>query len=199
MAQGGSGGSAEGGAGGAIPNSGDCDSDDDCPGGTCVELTPGGFRVCATPPTEATMCTGSGFDSCCTTAECAEGICYESPLVPFCAGVVMEPHNECGVDQCAKDADCMNGESGGACVPAGALGFKVAACISAACRHDTDCADEPGGICATIEEPCCGTTAGLFCVYPSDGCRTSSECADGYCSVNGDRTECVAGQPLCPA
>jgi hypothetical protein len=186
------------GTGGTVPNSGDCDGDDDCPGGTCVELAPGGFRVCVFPPMAATACTGSQLDECCTTDECTEGICYEAPLTPYCGGPAMQPHNECGVDQCDKNADCMMGNVGGVCVPAGALEFKVAACMYAACKHDTDCTDEPGAICAVVSDPCCNNAAGLYCVYPSDGCRTAADCPGGYCTTDTEKSFCMTGVPRCP-
>jgi hypothetical protein len=161
----------------------------------------GGYRVCATPPAMATSCP-SANDQCCPSANqnCPnDEPCYAAPLVPACGGVVMAPHNVCGVNQCAVDADCATGQ---VCAPAGALGLKVNACIPAHCKHDTDCTAFPGGICAPAEDPCCAATDGLFCVYKNDGgCRTSSDCEQGfYCrpDTTGGISSCVMGGPICP-
>src|SRR4051794_40752489 len=54
--------------GGTGKNSGDCDTDSDCPGSKCVELVPGGFRVCLDPQPEATKCSGSMLDQCCSSS-----------------------------------------------------------------------------------------------------------------------------------
>src|SRR5262245_45711630 len=54
---------------------GRCSTNADCPGGTCVELVPGGFRVCSTPPVAPQPCSdaGSSLDQCC--GSCAAGTC----------------------------------------------------------------------------------------------------------------------------
>ena len=186
------------GTGGSSGNSGDCNTDADCPGSACVEITPGGFRVCRVDFPEATMCVEPTLDECCTTADCPMGTCMAQPLVPYCGGPQPLEYNVCAVDQCSSDAEC--GDSN-ICAPAGTLGRKVAACAFSGCKLDTDCGAEAGGICAPVTDPCCSNPTGLFCVYPSDGCRSSSECADGsYCSVDADgRALCVPGFPACPA
>jgi hypothetical protein len=184
--------------GSAGGNSGDCDSDADCPGSACVEITPGGFRVCRTDYPEATVCTGSGLDECCTTADCPAGACLIEPIVPYCGGPAMLEYNVCAQDQCASDTECGDGVI---CAPAGTLGGKVRACAAAGCTLDTDCAAEAGGICAPYTDPCCSNPTGLFCVYPSDGCRSSNDCKScEYCEIAPDgRARCVAGFPACPA
>lgn len=184
------------GTGGAPAAHGDCVSDVDCPGGACVELTPGGFRVCQTPPEKATLC-GSAFDQCCAGMPCPDDQpCYAGPLVPYCAGVPMEPYNQCAVDQCAQDADCAQGQI---CGTAGALGQQIRACVSAGCKVDADCASAPGGVCAPIAEPCCGTLAGLYCVYPNGGCRSNADCDPAsFCQITGASATCQPGGPVCP-
>jgi hypothetical protein len=192
---GGSGGApgGSGGSGGAIL--GDCASDADCPNGPCVEVTPGGFLVCVDPPAEATMCSGSGFDECCTTSDCAKGTCFPWPLTPYCGGPQPIDHNVCGADQCSTDAECG---AGMICSLAGTLDTKVRLCVLAYCKTAADCTDEPGGYCAPVDGPCCGGSAGLFCVYPSDGCRNNGDCPGGYCSPDMDRASCQPGFPICP-
>ena len=182
---------------GAAPNSGDCRTSSDCPGGTCVELAAGGFRICRLPPVEATACLSPGApDDCCKTSDCATGKCFETPIAPFCAGVQMQPHNVCASDACKTAKDCSAGEL---CAPAGVLGFKVARCMPASCVYDSDCTDSAGGRCAPVQNPCCGSTMGLLCVYPG-ACRSSADCASGsYCAQDGKRSKCVPGAPACPA
>lgn len=184
-------------------NSGDCNDDRDCAGGLCVELSPGGFRVCKQPVPEATACSSPrpGFDECCKTAECAAGNkCLEWPLSPYCGGAFPVPHNVCASDGCKSSADCA---APAVCVPAGALGYKVSACLDGGCRTDRDCTARPGGICAPIQSPCCGGTLGLACVYPGDGCRNRADCPGGYCDIDRSagetRGKCKTGVPICPA
>ena len=182
---------------GMTKNFGDCSSDVDCyPGGTCIEVAPGGFRLCEFPVPEATTCM-SQLDQCCTSASCTMGEkCYLGPLVPVCSGVAMQPFNQCAKDQCTTNADCPNG----ACMKAGTIGNKVATCVPAACTKDTDCTAMPNGKCATVKEPCCQTTTGLACIYAGN-CRTTKDCPGGqYCapSQTGAPT-CQPGGPICPA
>lgn len=179
-----------------LPLPGDCHADADCPGGACVPVTPGGFTVCQVPPVKATVCS-SPLDQCCAALPCPGNVpCYAGPLVPICAGVAMEPHNQCAVDQCTQDADCADGQL---CAPAGTLGLEIRACLPAGCKLDADCNVSPGGACAPVAEPCCGTIAGLYCVYPGGGCRKNADCpSNQYCQVTGDSAACVPGGPLCP-
>ena len=180
-----------------IRNSGDCNVDADCSGGRCVELSPGGFRVCKYPVAEATACGSprSGFDQCCTTADCATGRCYAFPITPYCGGAAPIPHNSCADDSCRSNADCA-GTS--VCAPAGALGNKTAQCLTGSCLRDTDCTAEPGGICAPVKNTCCAATRGLFCVYPKTGCREDRDCPSGHCEIMAGRGVCQSGPPLCP-
>lgn len=172
---------------------GDCSSDADCPEGTCVELTPGGYRVCRVTPIEATGCDAGRADACCDSSDCATGACFLGPIRVFCGGPVREPANECGTSDCTTDADCTGGD---VCAPAGTLG-PVALCVSASCRVDADCNAEAGGHCVVAAEPCCGVRVGLVCAY-SDGCRSDADCATGYCGIELGRARCMAGRPICP-
>ena len=179
--------------------SGDCDSAGDCPGADCVELTPGGYRVCSTPVMDATSCTGGGgitLDQCCDTGECAPGSrCVNSSGVPFCGGAFMEPRNLCYADQCGADSECGTGRL---CLPAEVFGFPYRRCTSAGCRADADCSDSPGGQCVPVQNPCCGIPIGLGCAYP-DTCRDSSDCPSGWCDIGPDgNTFCQSRSMECP-
>jgi hypothetical protein len=149
-----------------------------------------------TPPAIAVDC-ASALDQCCATKPCANGeACYAGPLVPVCSGMAQEPYNRCAMDQCSQDADCVASQI---CAPAGTLGMKIRTCVAARCKLDADCTAAPGGVCAPVAEPCCGTSAGLACVYPSGGCRSSADCASSeYCDVVGDTASCQPGAPVCP-
>lgn len=193
---GGTGAAGGGGSGGGI-NSGDCDTDADCPGATCVEITPGGFRVCKVSFAPAETCGQPDFDECCSSADYSSGeTCLAAPLTPYCGGPAPLEYNACGKDECAADLECP----AGLCAPTGTLGNKVRACYSASCLLDSDCTALAGGICAPVVEPCCNQPVGLFCVYPG-GCRTTSDCGQGeYCEIQPDgSTECVVGDIACPA
>ncbi|MFT3766484.1 MAG: hypothetical protein QM820_13370 [Minicystis sp.] len=181
---------------GVFPPHGDCYADADCPSGRCVPVTPGGFLVCATPPVKTSTC-GSDLDQCCADKPCPNGEpCYDGPLVPICAGVPIQPHNQCAVDQCSQDVDCADGQI---CAPAGVLGLKIRACVTADCKVDADCNLVPGGMCAPVQEPCCGTSAGLFCVYPNGGCRSNADCPSAqFCQTSGSQATCQTGSPICP-
>ena len=187
------------GAGGALSGSGDCNADAQCPGSKCVEILPGGFRVCADVLVEATTCSQPGFDECCgSTMPCPGGQkCYPSPLDPFCGGAQMLPHNQCAMDQCANDATC-GAES--VCLVSAVLGRKERACFPAPCKHDDECTDAAGGQCAPVADPCCGQAATLYCIYPGD-CRSNADCGNGYCVIDPakKRAACVASPPICPA
>lgn len=193
---GGAAGGAGGGTGGGSANSGDCETSADCGGEACVEVTPGGYRVCQVTYPEATSCDDPA-DTCCDTSECASGACFETPIVPFCGGVQPQVMNVCVADQCDSDDVCGPNTI---CTPAGTLDRKVRACATAMCKVDSDCGAEAGGVCAPVTDPCCGFAAGLYCVYPSDGCRSNQDCPGGYCELTAEgRTRCATGGPLCPA
>jgi hypothetical protein len=189
------------GGGGGGRNSGDCNTDADCSGGTCVELTPGGFRTCEHTPQEATTCMPPDMDQCCDSAQCPMGgKCFY--VHGSCGGPAMVPGNQCENDQCHTDADCLPEDPSavGICAPAGTFGFDVRTCLVGSCKLDRDCKAEAGGKCEPIADPCCGAYArGLFCVYP-DGCRTNNDCPGGYCEadVQSGRGVCKPGSPPCP-
>ena len=180
-----------GAGGGGLPD-GDCDTNADCNGGECLAMTPGGYRVCTSMPTEATSCTDPQLDECCTTADCAFGKCFHADL-PCCGGACQPLHNTCFAAQCFGDADCTTGSI---CLPAG-LGY-ARSCMVAACKVAADCTAEPGGVCAPVANACPGCGGGLYCVYPSDGCRSNADCPGGYCGVDGDTARCMSGSVNCP-
>jgi len=183
---------ADGGGSGAM---GDCDTDADCdPGMQCIELLPGGYRVCRGTPVEATECDAGEFDDCCDSSDCKSGACYLGPIHAFCGGPVRLPSNVCASDECGADADCTDGA---VCAPAGTFA-PVAVCIHAVCLHDTDCTAEAGGHCVVARDACCDRAAGLLCTYDSDGCRSDSDCTSGYCGNDGTRARCTAGAAICP-
>jgi hypothetical protein len=174
---------------------GDCDSDADCAAGAhCIELVPGGYRVCRETPTEATACDAEKFDECCDTSDCATGACYLGPIRAFCGGPVPVSSNVCASDECATDADCTDGN---VCAPAGTFA-PVATCTYAACRLDTDCTAESGGHCVVAHDSCCDAPVGLLCTYDDDACRSDSDCVSGYCGNDGTRARCTTGIPICP-
>lgn len=185
------------GEGGAEPQGGDCDDAADCPpDGDCVELTPGGFRVCQYPVIEATSCI-SEDDQCCDSTECEIGLlCLETPILPFCGGVQMVPSNVCAGPTCVSSLDCRGAA---ACVEAGTVGNKVKSCIAAQCSTNADCEASPGGICAPVQEPCCNGVAGLYCIYEGN-CRSSADCGnDEHCGFDAAGPTCLPGPPICPA
>lgn len=180
--------------GGPSTARGDCAVDADCPGGVCIELVPGGYRVCRVTPVPATGCEPGRPDACCTTADCISGTCFLGPIHRSCGGAVRLPTNECGVDECATDSDCTVG----VCAPAGTFA-PVASCVSASCFVDADCVAEAGGHCVVSLDPCCSIPVGLVCSYDSDGCTTSADCVTGYCQVTDGRARCTGGPgPFCP-
>ncbi len=184
-----------GGLDAGLPGLGDCQSDADCPGSHCVAVTPGGYRQCVTLPAAASTCS-SEFDQCCDAMPCDGGSCLPGPLVPYCGGVAPMPHNQCGVDQCSQDGDCA---AGSICGVAGTLGRLIRSCVPAGCKVDSDCTSLLGGHCEPVAEGCCGTTIGLYCVYPGTGCRSDADCGSGnHCEIKGSSAACVAGSKPCP-
>ena len=178
-------------------NSGDCDSSRDCPMGACVELSPGGYRVCTAPVLPVSMCSASPeLDQCCKTADCTSpgAQCQQWPLTPYCGGAFPIPHNVCASDECKNNSDCPGLA---VCVPSGAFGYKNRQCLTVSCLRDSQCTAASGGQCVPIKDPCCGAIRGLFCVYPGS-CRTNADCPSGYCEPAGARTQCKSGPPPCP-
>lgn len=182
-----SGGGGAGGEGGNALDLSECDSNADCPNGTCVNLN-GSYRVCQFPPVPATDCSGSKLDTCCSADDCPrEQDCFATPITPFCGGIKLEPHNECAGDQCQADADCGDASI---CAPAGTVGNKVKMCLAAACTGI--CGQESLSPCALMRDPCCGNPVGFYCAFE---CHTDEECPDGYCNLG----TCETGVPACPA
>lgn len=198
-------GGTTGSGGGAA--TGDCSTDADCPGGTCIELAPGGWKTCGHVPDEAKACTSPPPpmpDECCASSDCAGGRCYRSSDVPYCGGMPMPEYNVCIVSGCASDADCIHGNPNPyICLPAGAFGQPERTCFTGYCHTNADCSAHPGGRCEPIQNPCCGVPQGLACVYPG-GCRKDSDCAnDGsqHCAIEPSTGSavCVPGMVGCPA
>jgi hypothetical protein len=103
------GGGGAGGAGGGPKNSGDCLTPTDCGGDACVELFPGGYRVCATKVPEATTCS-MPLGQCCKSSDCGvdarpPGKCILGPVEPSCGGPAPPlPSNVCASDACVSAA-----------------------------------------------------------------------------------------------
>jgi hypothetical protein len=197
----GTGGAGAAGTGGSGRNTGDCDESSQCGElGECVELAPGGFRVCVQPVEEATECHPDGTfgDECCDTSECEEGVCLESPLVPLCGGMPPVPVNVCATDECTSTEQCAAENS--VCVPAGVWVRKVGTCVTGSCVFDSDCTEYGGGTCQPVQGPCCFAPSGLYCVYPG-GCRTSADCDDPShtCVIREGQGVCTPDLIACPA
>jgi hypothetical protein len=181
---------------------GDCETDKNCNGGLCIELAPGGYRVCASGPIEATSC-GSPDpqpfpNECCDSSECGKGICVAGPGPEYCGGPAIEPYNYCASDGCQTSADC-DAVPNGVCWPAGAYGFPVATCRTGGCRVDADCTEGADGRCLLHPSQCCGVPS-LACVY-ADGCVSGADCPDDspHCLVQDGRTVCSPELEVCPA
>ncbi len=190
------GGTTTTGAGGNPPvQSGDCDTNADCPGSACKEVTPGGYRVCFAPIAEITTCAG-GPGGCCKSEDCPP-ISGEKCFPPYyyCGGIV-GPMNQCLSDGCQSDSDCKQGNA--ICVKAGILGRPVNSCMPVGCKHDSDCGAAPGGKCQPVESTCCGEVEGLYCVYAGTGCRRQSDCPGGHCANDGQKSYCQGGSAACP-
>jgi hypothetical protein len=193
--------------------SGRCAKDADCntdgrTGGHCVELVPGGYRVCSYPPPAPEICTNdpSSQDECCGT--CAGGTCT---LSTSCGGAYIAPHNICAVSDCASNADC--GQDA-VCLPTGVGDAYARRCMTKnECLLDADCTAAPGGTCALLGMTgplgtcapwtCPGGEAaqvaiGLVCVYGSE-CAADEDCPNGHCEEVGGRRQCKAGvRSQCP-
>ena len=196
----------------ASSSTGDCAADFECgPNGKCVELVPGGFRVCGHPPPAPQLCNDAGGpfpifpDECCGT--CATGTCT---LATYCGGPFINPHNVCAVDACTGNADCG---PKGICLPAGVGDLHARSCLrDNECLHDTECTAAPGGACILAGEngpkdACVPFTCGgdvrpakpLQCVYPGD-CRGDMDCnASFHCEEQNGRLACAPGvRTMCP-
>jgi len=190
-------------------SAGRCAKDADCPGGHCVELTVGGYRVCSYPPPAPEQCTNgpSPADECCGT--CASGTCT---LQTSCGGAFIMPHNVCAASDCTVNADCG---ANGVCLPTGVGSPYARTCMTSnECLHHSDCVAAPDGVCALVGTigplqqcapwGCPGGSAtqvanGLACIYGSD-CSDDADCsATGHCEKVGGRPTCQPGvRSVCP-
>ncbi|HEX7604338.1 MAG TPA: hypothetical protein VF316_22120, partial [Polyangiaceae bacterium] len=182
---------------------GDCATDADCNGGTCIELAPGGYKVCSKMPPEATMCQPPGppvMDQCCTSSDCKVGKCYASTSLPYCGGPAMPLYNMFVADACATDKDCAsNGGPPQLCAPAGAWGIPARFCALAFCHTSADCGAKAGGVCEPVANSCCSMPSGLACVYPG-GCNKDQDCGqNAHCAIGSQgEAACKPGDVGCP-
>lgn len=165
----------------------DCTTDADCPSGKCEEVTPGGFRTCLDLQTPV-----SGCNPPCTQPY----ECY--PPFAVCGGP--QPNGpQCIANTCLETADCNGNDQ--VCLRRGLFSYPVGTCIFAYCLIDDDCTAEEGGRCVPVEDPCCGIVQGLYCSYPSNGCRKHGDCGEAkYCNTDFSTgvASCIAGTPPCP-
>ena len=190
---------------------GRCVKDGDCdPAGHCVELAPGGYRVCSYPPPAPEVCTNdpSGQDECCGT--CAVGACT---LQTSCGGAFIMPRNVCAISACSTNADCGGGAI---CLPTGVGSPYARTCMPAGeCVRHSDCAASADGVCALVgivgPLSLCGpwgcpgaastqSANGLACVYGGE-CAGDEDCAKavGHCEKVGGRPVCRSGlRNVCP-
>jgi hypothetical protein len=178
-------------AGGGSTSGGDCTSDADCPGGTCVALTPGGWKVCAVPQPEVTACNGGPADQCCSSSQCMgnNAGCYSSYVE--CGGAPPIPGNVCTSDQCEADTDCSS-FGPAICTPANVFGVPNRMCLPAYCHTNADCVLKAGGVCRPVDRMCCSIPEGLACVYPGD-CTTFNDCTnpEDACGIDPGTGESV--------
>ncbi len=101
------------------------------------------------------------------------------------------------MEGCATADDCTGNNA--ICVPGGAFDYKVSTCLTGGCRLDSDCKAETGGKCEPVTTNCCDGPSGLYCVYPTKGCRSTADCSAGTtCQIVNNKTgQCVAGSGTC--
>ena len=160
----------------------ECDTDDECPDSRCIEIRPGGFRVCEQRWPHATECS-SDDDECCSDEDCPRELpqCYHvSDLPParlagdptgnICIGDGCQSDDDCaGMAQACTDGGCVDVVK---CVPAGTIGWPLGTCIPVDCDTDSDCSN--GYVCAPVEGAC-GGAPNVMCVAPR-GCRRNADC-----------------------
>jgi hypothetical protein len=191
---------------GIATKSGECQVSTDCTltnSGEphCVEIVPGGYRICVYQAPVVTTPSMNPTDQCDGMRPCASGACYQGLEFPSgqCGLGGASVQNLCRSDSCSSDADC----SDGICGPRGLVsddnvsGGYVRQCFHADCRANADCTAHPQGVCAVVAGYCPSTLgfrryhpAQLACVYP-DGCFSNSDCKHGSCVVVGGAGVCV--------
>lgn len=196
----------------ATGHGGRCVTSKDCDGDPCVELVPGGFRVCSHPAAAPQTCTDGGEsvwpDECCGSCPGAHSTCT---LTVRCGGAYMAPHNVCVTDECQTAADCTGKNP--ICLPSGVRSDHRTCLADNECLHDSDCKAAPNGACVlpgsvgpagTCNAFTCGSgivdpVAGpLRCVYGAS-CTDDADCSGDHCEASGNTLRCVAGaRAVCP-
>jgi len=191
-----------------------CEGDDDCGGGACLESAPG----------EYFQCDGGLGDDCTDAGDCNSGFCFDAP-----GGGNSDVCSECLIDDdCGPDEACVF-DGGG--IIGGGVGYAVCEStddLGDSCNNDGDCASgfcyDPLGpgpmLCSECKEDGdCGS--GFSCnfaflqgyaecvgaVENGGACGSDAECIDGSCvgdicvgplgSECGNGADCESG--LCGA
>lgn len=200
---------------GMVKPRGECASDADCNGTTCLTVPDvrGGYGVCQTEFDDPTRCQQDPNifpqDECCKHTECTDragGQCVTNMLF-FCGGALPPPQNVCRYDGCQADSDCTETSDRrpvATCVPAGAFGEPAAVCSYGTCQVDADCTERAGGECTAFFAPCANRFTGFFCTYDDSTCRADADCpppsmqfATPKCVPGGmdDETQCIDWLP----
>lgn len=143
-----------------------------------------------TPPTCEPHKVGAAPDKslggCKSNADCKDaknGFCFKT------GGGHDVPHNECGYDVCATDADCGKGT---ACQ----CEFNGNYCVQAGCRTSADC----GGKACSLDYGCRGGVNGWQCHRDGDECNSNVDCKDPgtscHFSPEVGHWKCI--NPMCP-
>lgn len=199
-------------AGAATSRHGRCTSAKDCDGDPCVELVPGGFKVCSHPAGPPQACVDAGAtpwpDECCGSCPGAHSTCT---LAVRCGGAYMAPHNVCVTDECQTNADCTGTRP--VCLPSGVRSDHRTCLADNECLTDADCKAAPNGACVLAGSvgpagSCRSFTCGGATVDPIDGalrcvygasCTDDADCPGGHCEESGGTLRCAAGaRSTCP-
>jgi hypothetical protein len=181
---------------------GDCESDNDCPGGTCIRIPdkPGGYWTCLFSPEDPVTGPSANPDQdvCTTTVDCEDPLKCDCYLEMEFQGIEY-PHNECFCDECEEDFECFQG----LCIPAGAFRQKRNTCVIAECEIHSDCNSGSSGRCIPYYDACSildvRPYAGKYCHYSDDPCIDDSNCGAGMCipDYEHDNDGFICGFPEC--